>query len=189
MFLVIYLIFLCQRRKAAVGVLAFTFLVFLLSSLITSPGRVELCAFMALYLLTVAFQLVTTGSFLEQGSKALVIVTAIHAGLVVALFWSLLANAIVAMQVVEDNSLSSLIVCFPLHITINSKNFCIPAFLPRCPHCFRCNPVYLSRHRPGNNTSHWRCIESPGCIAKHSLVYSHEHMAASVSIYFHLKES
>ncbi|KAF8636298.1 hypothetical protein AX17_003652 [Amanita inopinata Kibby_2008] len=84
------LVFLCNRRKAAVG-------------------RVELRAFLVLYLLTLPFQLLTTGSFLEQGSTALVVLTAIHAGLVAALFWSLLANAIIAMQVVEDGTLSSLI--------------------------------------------------------------------------------
>jgi len=88
--LVGYLVFHCHRRKAAVG-------------------RIELLNFLILYFLTLAFQLVTTGSFLEQGSKALVIVTAIHAGLVITLFWSLLTNALVATQVVEDGSMSSLI--------------------------------------------------------------------------------
>jgi hypothetical protein len=83
-------VFHCNRRKAAVG-------------------RVELLNFLILYFFTLVFQIVTTGSFLEQGSGALVIVTAIHAGLVITLFWSLLANAIVATQVVEDGSMSSLI--------------------------------------------------------------------------------
>jgi len=87
---VIYLVLHCHRRKAAVG-------------------RTELLHFLILYLLTLAFQLVTTGSFLEQGSRPLVIVTAIHAGLVITLFWSLLANALVATQVVEDGTMSSLI--------------------------------------------------------------------------------
>lgn len=36
--------------------------------------------------------------------------TAIHAGVVAATFWALLANAIVSTQVVEDGTLSSLIV-------------------------------------------------------------------------------
>ncbi|KAK2464074.1 hypothetical protein APHAL10511_003904 [Amanita phalloides] len=62
-----------------------------------------------MYLLTLPFQLLTTGSFLEQGSTALVVLTAIHAALVAALFWALLANAIVAMQIVEDGTPSSLI--------------------------------------------------------------------------------
>ena len=68
--------------------------------------------FLGLYFLTLAFQIVTTGSFLEQGSIPLVVITAIHAGLVITLFWSLLANALVATQVVEDGTLSSLIVRF-----------------------------------------------------------------------------
>jgi hypothetical protein len=89
--------------------------------LITSLGRIELLNFLILYFFTLAFQLVTTGSFLEQGSKplALVIVTAIHAGLVITLFWSLLANALVATQVVEDGSMSSLIVCFQVRYNSN----------------------------------------------------------------------
>ena len=36
--------------------------------------------------------------------------TAIHAGLVAATFWALLGNAVVSTQVVEDGTLSSLIV-------------------------------------------------------------------------------
>jgi len=91
---VVVLILSTGRRKAAVG-------------------RVEFRNFLYMYLLTLPFQLLTTGSFLEQGSTALVALTAIHAGLVAALFWSLLANAIVATQVVEDGTMSSLI---PFHI-------------------------------------------------------------------------
>jgi len=89
-FFVCYLVFHCHRRKAAVG-------------------RIELLTFLILYFLILVFQLITTGSFLEQGSKPLVILTAIHAALVITLFWSLLANALVATQVVEDGSMSSLI--------------------------------------------------------------------------------
>ncbi|EDR08112.1 uncharacterized protein LACBIDRAFT_250182, partial [Laccaria bicolor S238N-H82] len=89
-FFTAFLIYICNRRKAAVG-------------------RVELRAFLGLYLLTLPLQLLTTGSLLEQGSTALVVLTAIHAGVVAGLFWALLANAIVATQVVEDGTLSSLI--------------------------------------------------------------------------------
>jgi len=84
------LIVFSSRRKAAVG-------------------RVEIRIFLILYLLTLPFQLLTTGAVLEQGTKPLVVLTAIHAGLVAALFWGLLANALVATQVVEDGTLSSLI--------------------------------------------------------------------------------
>lgn len=89
-FIVGALIYFTGRRKAAVG-------------------RVELRIFFALYLLTLPFQLITTGSLLTQGSTALVVLTAIHAGLVATLFWTLLANAIVATQIVEDGTLSSIV--------------------------------------------------------------------------------
>ena len=75
-----------------------------------SPGRVELRAFLAVYLFTLLLQLITTGSLLEQGTTPLVVLTAIHAGAVAALFWMLLGNALVATQVVEDGTPSSLIV-------------------------------------------------------------------------------
>lgn len=84
------LIYFTGRRKAAVG-------------------RVELRIFFVLYLLTLPFQLITSGSLLTQGSTALVVLTAIHAGLVATLFWTLLANAIVATQIVEDGTLSSIV--------------------------------------------------------------------------------
>ena len=122
------LIFFGNRRKAAVGTLTFPFL---LPLLITILGRVELIAFLTFYLLSLPLQLVTTGSFLQQGSTALVVVTAVHAGVVVVLFWSLLANAIIATQVVEDGTMSSLIVCFHHHhITVKLITFVYqPLFL------------------------------------------------------------
>ncbi|CAL1708377.1 unnamed protein product [Somion occarium] len=89
-FVVAALIWFTSRRRAAVA-------------------RVEFRLFLILYFLTLPFQLITTGSFLRQGSTALVVLTAIHAGLVAATFWALLGNAIVSTQVVEDATLSSLI--------------------------------------------------------------------------------
>ena len=74
------------------------------------PGRIEFRAFLAVYLFTLLLQLFTTGSFLEQGTTALVVLTAIHAGAVATLFWMLLGNALVATQIVEDGTPSSLIV-------------------------------------------------------------------------------
>ncbi|TRM62276.1 chitin synthase III catalytic subunit [Schizophyllum amplum] len=88
------LIFLANRRKAAVG-------------------RVELRSFLILYFLSLPLQLLSNGALLEQGSTAIVALTALHAGTVAALFWSLLANGLVATQVVEDGTMSSLI---PFHI-------------------------------------------------------------------------
>ncbi|KAI4524789.1 hypothetical protein K523DRAFT_320247 [Schizophyllum commune Tattone D] len=90
------LIFLANRRKAAVG-------------------RVELRSFLILYFLSLPLQLLSNGAVLTQGSTALVALTALHAGVVAALFWSLLANALVATQVVEDGTMSSLI---PFHIGV-----------------------------------------------------------------------
>jgi hypothetical protein len=79
-------------------------------------GRIENRIFLILYLLTLPFQLLTTVSVLQQCTKALVIITAIHAGLVAALFWGLLANALVATQVVEDGTASSLVVSYVIVI-------------------------------------------------------------------------
>lgn len=76
-----------------------------------SLGRVELRTFLMLYLLSLPLQLVSTGALLKQGSTVLTIFTSIHLGVVVALFWALLANALVATQIVEDGTMSSLVVC------------------------------------------------------------------------------
>jgi hypothetical protein len=71
---------------------------------------VELRAFLGVYALSLPLQLLTTGAVLEQGSTPLVVLTAVHAGVVAALFWTLVANAVVATQVVEDGTWSSLVV-------------------------------------------------------------------------------
>jgi len=90
MLVVIALITFATRRRAAVG-------------------RAEFRAFLVLYFISLPLQLVTTGSFLTQGTTGLVVVTAIHAGVVAALFWTLLGNAIISTQVVEDGTPSALI--------------------------------------------------------------------------------
>ncbi|KAB5588357.1 Chitin synthase export chaperone [Ceratobasidium theobromae] len=87
---VIFLIAKCSRRKAAVG-------------------RVELRAFLILYLLTLPFQLLDTGALIKQATTQLSILTAVHMGLIAATFWMLLGNAIVATQIVEDGTMSSLV--------------------------------------------------------------------------------
>ncbi|KAG5651577.1 hypothetical protein H0H81_008160 [Sphagnurus paluster] len=88
--LTIGLVWLTQRRKAAVG-------------------RIELRALLVLYAISLPLNAISTGAFLAQGSTALVVITAVHAGVVAAIFWALLANALVATQVVEDGTLSSLV--------------------------------------------------------------------------------
>ncbi|KAG8721027.1 hypothetical protein FRC09_008586 [Ceratobasidium sp. 395] len=86
----IFLIARCSRRKAAVG-------------------RVELRALLILYLFTLPFQLLDTGALLKQATVHISVLTAIHMGLIAAMFWLLLGNAIVATQVVEDGTMSSLV--------------------------------------------------------------------------------
>jgi hypothetical protein len=70
----------------------------------------EIRIFFVFYLLSLPLQLITTGSLLTQGSTPLVVITAIHAGVVAALFWALLANSLIALQVVEDGTISALVV-------------------------------------------------------------------------------
>ncbi|KAF8583593.1 hypothetical protein K439DRAFT_1647190 [Ramaria rubella] len=89
-FVVLLLIVVAWRRKAAVA-------------------RIELLYFLVLYLISLPLQLLTTASYLNQGSTALTAITAVHAGIVAALFWTLLGNALVSIQIVEDGTLSSLI--------------------------------------------------------------------------------
>ena len=77
----------------------------------SSSGQVKLRMFLSLYLLTLPLQLLTTGSLLEQGSTALAVFTAIHAGIIAGLSWALLANAIIETKVIEDGTLRGLVVC------------------------------------------------------------------------------
>lgn len=76
------LAFFASRRKAAVG-------------------RIELRTFLFAYALHSALSIVTMSSILEQGSTALSVLSSIHVGVIVAMFWILLGNALVATQVVE----------------------------------------------------------------------------------------
>ncbi|XP_006464084.1 hypothetical protein AGABI2DRAFT_209131 [Agaricus bisporus var. bisporus H97] len=87
--ILLFLIYKSGRRKAAVG-------------------RVEFRIFLIVYLITLPLQIITNGSLLQQGSTALVVFTALHAGLIVALFWILVTNAIVATQWIDDGTMSSL---------------------------------------------------------------------------------
>jgi len=89
-FVVLFILAKTHRRRAAVA-------------------RVEFRFFLFIYLISLVFNLLTTGSIFEQGSKTLTILTAIHAGIVSALFWTLVGNAIVSTQLVEDGTPSSLV--------------------------------------------------------------------------------
>lgn len=64
-------------------------------------GRVELRILFVAFGVRSAFQIVTMTSLLKQGSKGLVIVSAIHIAIIVVFFWILLGNALIATQVVE----------------------------------------------------------------------------------------
>lgn len=88
-FVVLALILRASKRKAAVGL-------------------VEFRLFLSMYALSLIFQILTTGSFLRQTSTALVVLTAIHLGIVAALGWALIANGLVSLQWVEDGTISSL---------------------------------------------------------------------------------
>ncbi|KAF7761592.1 hypothetical protein Agabi119p4_9584 [Agaricus bisporus var. burnettii] len=81
----------CQKRIAAVG-------------------RVEFRAFLVTYFVSLVFQLVTAGALLEQGTRAIGVLTAIHTGIVSAMFWTLLWYAITTTQILDDGGFGSLIV-------------------------------------------------------------------------------
>jgi len=55
---------------------------------------------LVVYAISLFLQGLTTASILEQGSTPLLVLTILHAAVVVSLFWLLLANALVATQVV-----------------------------------------------------------------------------------------
>lgn len=64
-------------------------------------------------MMTVFLKFITLGGFLAQGSTALVAITAVHAGAVTALFWSLVATALPAIEIVggvADRTCTNLLV-------------------------------------------------------------------------------
>jgi len=72
-------------------------------------GRSEMRIVFILYALCCLFQLLDSGSFLEQGRRPIVWLTGIHTGFVVSLFWTILWIAFLSLQLVEDGNLSSYI--------------------------------------------------------------------------------
>ncbi|WVQ87834.1 hypothetical protein IAS59_001564 [Cryptococcus gattii] len=72
-------------------------------------GRIELRLLFVAFGVRSAFQIVTMTSLLKQGSKGLVIVSAIHIAIIVVFFWILLGNALIATQVVEDGTAAALV--------------------------------------------------------------------------------
>lgn len=152
MLVVAILIFLCSRRKAAVGTLVYFF--FSATDFIfSSQGRVELRAFLIVYFVTLPVQIITNGSLLPQGSTAIVVFTAIHAGLVVALFWILIANAVVATQWIEDGTMSSIVVrgIFNPQLVAILTVVLFTATINYLSYSFRWHPVHFTRCCPWGN--------------------------------------
>ncbi|ODN82805.1 hypothetical protein L202_01077 [Cryptococcus amylolentus CBS 6039] len=84
-------------------------------------GRTELRLLLLSYGLYAALQAVTMSSVLEQGGKALAILSAIHVAVGVVTAWLLLGNALIATQVVEDGTAAAIV---PL--TVFSILFFVP---------------------------------------------------------------
>lgn len=107
---------------------------------------------MLLYALSLPFQIVTLGSYLVQGSTALTVLTALQAGLIAALFWAFLGNALVATQIVEDGTMASLVVRVVLAIPIVERglmkfNYLATAVLRFRAHHLHRHHIRFARHR------------------------------------------
>ncbi|KAL7422672.1 hypothetical protein Q5752_001963 [Cryptotrichosporon argae] len=100
-------------------------------------GRVELRTLFVLYGVLCALQLVDMSSVLEQGSTGIIIVSAIHTALFVTFFWLLLANAVIATQVVEDGTPAALV---PL--SLGAVLFFVPTLYVALSVGFRWNTVF-----------------------------------------------
>ena len=75
--------------------------------------------------------MLTTGSVLTQNSVPIIVLTALHAGVIAAVFWMLLGNAIVATQVVEDGTPAAIVVSLsPSIFSLCSPLLPSPLFFP-----------------------------------------------------------
>lgn len=86
---------------SAVAVLIASLFAFRASRRWAAVGRAELRLLLVVFGVRSALQIVTMTSLLKQGSKGLVVVSAIHIGIIVVFFWLLLGNALIAAQIVE----------------------------------------------------------------------------------------
>lgn len=93
--MVIALLFLSKRRRAAVG--RSELQIFLIVSCADAWPRTDRQGFGFMS----ALQAVTMSSMLEQASSALVILSAIHSATIAAVAWMLVYNGIVATQILE----------------------------------------------------------------------------------------
>lgn len=77
-------------------------------------GRVEITVLFVMYALVQGAQLADNSALLRAGSIALTWITAAHVGLLVGVFWVLVWVAFLSLQIVEDGTLLSLVVSFPI---------------------------------------------------------------------------
>ena len=112
---------------------------------------------------------------------ALVVFTAFHAGVVVALFWGLLANAIVATQVVADGTLLTMIVSTfaPSYFTTSFAKFQAVICLFR--HFIWWYGIHLTGRRVRRHHNYWRSIHSTFDNQEYTPICLDEYMASTVS--------
>lgn len=72
-------------------------------------ARWEIRAFFIVFALQYFFQLLSTGSFIQQNTASIVWVTAIQLGLVLVLFWTLAWSVFLQVQLIEDGTRASII--------------------------------------------------------------------------------
>nr|ODN96130.1 hypothetical protein L204_03821 [Cryptococcus depauperatus CBS 7855] len=94
---------------SAISLFTAFFLAFRATRRWAAVGRTELRLLLVAYGIHSGLQLVTMTSLLEQGSKGLAVVSAIHVAVIVLTFWLLLGNALIATQVVEDGTAAALV--------------------------------------------------------------------------------
>lgn len=178
----------CQKRIAAVGML-FPSISEPRSQSWWLKGRVEFRAFLVTYFVSLVFQLVTAGALLEQGTRAIGVLTAIHTGIVSAMFWTLLWYAITTTQILDDGGFGSLIVsswsgflsnsCTQLRLGNACWTTCIlrrdPLYQP-----WYCFWVYINFRYP---------FPSPRLIAEYPVVRIDKHMARSVGVLLFVRET
>lgn len=143
-------------------------------------GLVEFRLFLSMYALSLIFQILTTGSFLRQTSTALVVLTAIHMGLIAALGWALVANGLVSMQWVEDGTISSLAVSRLTILPRGSANLLPTSAILGPYNCFLCCNAL---HFPGycfRVDQRIRAFKSPYRSEEHTSICSDLHLAGSV---------
>ena len=107
-------------------------------------------------------------------------------GLVAALFWVLLANALVATQMVEDGTLSSLVVRLFHLLDVLKRGPTNGLILRNIAYghprtrVLRRNDVHLTRRRPAHHI-HLRALQPARGGAQHPAVRAHERLAWRVS--------